>query len=236
MIIDVDGIPIELIRKSIKTINLRIYPPDGLVKVSVPLSYSEQLIRQHLSQKIAWINTHRERMRQRPDPQKERLENGTTIPFMGKSYLLILTEHNGPSCIKIDDQLIHCYTRPQASETEKQNLLNAWYRRKMEAILPDLITHWENHIGVKVYEWGIKKMKTRWGSCNTRAHRIWLNLSLIQKPLECLEYVLVHELIHLLEPSHNARFYALMTQYLPDWRERQKKLQPLGAGKDRAFN
>jgi predicted metal-dependent hydrolase len=105
----------------------------------------------------------------------------------------------------------------------------------MESLLPGLIARWEQIIGVNVADWGIKKMKTRWGSCNTRARRIWMNLSLIRKPQLCLEYVLVHELVHLLEASHNQRFYALMTQYMPNWREHQLTLEGKRRNKQPAY-
>lgn len=224
MIIEIDGISIELIRKAIKSINLRIYPPDGVVRVTAPMRYSEQLIRQHLQTKSDWIRTQRERIKISA-PVTESLQTGNTVPFMGRNYLLLITEHNGPSQIKINDEVMHFYIPHNSSESYKQKLLDQWYRREMETVLPELITHWESIIGVHVAEWGIKKMKTRWGSCNTRARRIWLNLSLIKKPILCLEYVLVHELVHILEASHNKRFYALMTQFMPNWRDHQITLE-----------
>jgi predicted metal-dependent hydrolase len=225
MIIEIDGISIEVSRKSIKNMNLRIYPPEGQVKVSAPLRYSEQLIRQHLQEKSAWIRAQRDRIRERSSYKEEILQTGATITFKGHNYLIIFEEHHGPSQIQLQDELLHCYVQPHASLSQKQALLERWYRIEMERIVPDLMKHWESIIGVKAAEWGIKKMKTRWGSCNTRARRIWLNLSLIKKPVVCLEYVLVHELVHLLEASHNKRFYALMTQFMPQWREYQYLLE-----------
>ena len=225
MIIEIDGISIEILRKPIKNMNLRIYPPDGLVKVSAPLSFSEHFIRQYLQEKSDWIHNQRNRIRGRSSPQEEVLQTGATIPFKGKNYLLIIEEHHGPSQIKIKDELIHCYIQENASQMQRQTLIERWYRREMESLIPELLRHWEIIIGVNVAQWGIKKMKTRWGSCNTRARRIWLNLNLIKKPAPCLEYVLVHELVHLLEASHNQRFYALMTQFMPQWREYQYLLE-----------
>lgn len=225
MIIEIDGIYIEVSRKSIKNMNLRIYPPEGLVKVSAPLRYSEQLIKQHLQEKSVWIRAQRDRIRERSSYKEEILQTGSNITFKGHNYLIIFEEHHGPTQIKIQDELLHCYIQPNTSLNQKQNLLDLWYRREMELVVPDLMKHWESVIGVKAAEWGIKKMKTRWGSCNTRARRIWLNLSLIKKPIVCLEYVLVHELVHLLEASHNKRFYSLMTQFMPQWREYQYLLE-----------
>lgn len=225
MIIEIDGIPIELIRKSIKNMNLRIYPPDGVVKVSAPKSFSDRFIRNYLQEKSGWIQAHRERIRERSAYKEELLQTGATVAFKGKNYLLIVEEHHGPAKIRVQDDLIYCYAKPNSSQAYLSGLFDHWYRQELTSLLPELIKQWEPIIGVKVAEWGIKKMKTRWGSCNTRARRIWLNLSLIKKPVVCLEYVLVHELVHLLEASHNQRFYALMTQFMPQWREYQYLLE-----------
>lgn len=225
MIIEINGIPIEIIKKRIKNMNLRIYPPDGLVKVSVPMRFSDKLVRSFLHEKSDWISTHRERVRARSSSRDELLQTGATIEFKGKNYLLIVEEHNGPSNIRIQDELIYCYTRPESNSMQLRLQIERWYRKEMDILLPELIKQWEAIIGVKVAQWGIKKMKTRWGSCNTRAARIWISLSLIKKPLICMEYVLVHELVHLLEASHNKRFYALMTQFMPNWKEYQHLLE-----------
>ena len=223
MLIEVDGISLELLRKPVKNMTLRIYPPDGAVKISVPLKFSEQLIHRFIREKGNWIRTQQDRIRQHSIsiPPTPKLQTGTTVDFLGKSYLLIINEQHGPAQMQIKDELLHLYIEPDTSEAEKEALVDRWYRREMNARLPDLIKKWELIIGVQVKAWGIKKMRTRWGSCNTRAHRIWLNLNLIKKPLICLEYVLVHELVHLLEASHNKRFYALMSQFMPQWREYQ---------------
>ncbi len=226
MIIVIDGIQIELLRKPIKSFNLRIYPPDGLVKASVPLKYSDKLIRQLIQNKSTWIRAQQECIKNRPIQNIQPLQTGISLPFMGKDYCLIISEHNGPSKVKISESMIHLYTNPDSSELTKQLIIDRWYKKEMTAILPELFTQWEQIIGVKANDWGIKKMKTRWGSCNTRARRIWLNLNLIKKPLICLEYVLVHELVHLLEASHNHRFHALMTQFMPQWREYECILEP----------
>lgn len=225
MIIDLHGIPIEILKKPIKNINLRIYPPDGNVKVSVPLRYSEKLIRETLAQKYNWIEEQRIRIRNRAQTTEVLLNTGNSIPFMGKNYLLIIEEHQRPNPIQIKEELIYFYTQPHSTQAQRQAHLDVWYKQQMQTRLPELFRYWENIVGVKVNEWGIKKMKTRWGSCNTQAARIWLNLNLIKKPQICLEYVLVHELVHLLEPSHNKRFHGLMSQFMPQWSDYQLLLE-----------
>lgn len=225
MIIELDGIAIEVSRKKIKNMHLRIYPPDGLVKVSAPLKLSEEFIRQNLQTKRVWIHKQREKILSRSSVEKFTFETGTTVSFKGKNFLFIIEEHHGPKQIRIKDEILYCYTPPNSTLIQKQTLLDNWYKVQMQLVLPNLIHYWEAIIGVKVAEWGIKKMKTRWGSCNTKAARIWLNLNLIKKPPQCLEYVLVHELVHLLEPSHNKRFYRLMSEFMPQWQEHQRKLE-----------
>lgn len=227
MIIEIDGIAVEVIRKKIKNINLRIYPPLGQVKVSVPHRYNLELLKQHLQTKIAWIKEQQNRIQKNNFYQTEEqcVQTGSIIPFKGEQYTLFLIEHYGPNHINLLDKTLYFYMKPNTTMELRQKYLEQWYRRELELVLPNLIRHWEKIISVKVLQWGIKQMKTRWGSCNTRAQRIWLNLNLIKKPLICLEYVLVHELIHLLEPSHNARFYTLMSQFMPLWREYQHLLE-----------
>ncbi len=219
MIIEVNGLAIEVIKKPIKNMHLRIYPPDGLVKVSAPIHFKEKTIRIFLQEHSLWIDTQRKRIKERAPEKEELLQTGSLIPFKGQNHLFILEEHHGPSHIECREGFIYCYVPHHASPSQINTVLERWYKREMESILPSLIRHWEAIINVQVTQWGIKKMKTRWGSCNTRAQRIWLNLNLIKKPPSCLEYVLVHELVHLLEASHNQRFYRLMDQFMPQWQE-----------------
>lgn len=225
MIIDIDGIAIEVLKKPIKNMTIRIYPPDGLVKVSAPLNYSERMIRSFIQQKITWISTQQAKIQVREYPKETSWQTGSSVSYLGKNYLLVLHEHHGPEHIEINDHVIHCYSKPTPTQARIEALFDRWYRQKMEAVIPNLIEQWAPIVGVEVNEWGIKKMKTRWGSCNTRAARIWLNLNLIKKQLICLEYVLVHELVHLLEASHNKRFYAFMSKFMPQWRDYQSLLE-----------
>ncbi|TAL61651.1 MAG: M48 family peptidase [Legionella sp.] len=225
MIIKIDGIPIQVTRKRIKSFNVRIYPPDGEVRVSAPLKFSEKLIRQHLLEKKDWIKKQRNHIQSLPPPPEEGLQTGAPVDFLGSTYVTLITEHNGPVQIRPLGHLLHCYLPYDISEAQKKLLLDRWYRYQLETIVPQMIDYWAFKIGVLVNEWGIKKMKTRWGSCNPYAKRIWLNLNLIKKNRECIEYVLVHELVHLLEASHNARFYELMTQFMPNWRDYQVLLE-----------
>jgi predicted metal-dependent hydrolase len=133
---------------------------------------------------------------------------------------LNIYEHSGPPCVSIhNDSILEMYVRPGSDRKKRINILEEWYRLQLKEQIPHLISRWESVMGVSVKEWGVKKMKTRWGSCNIKSQRIWLNLELAKRPQQCLEYIVVHEMIHLLERYHNTRFYRLMDAYMPEWRD-----------------
>lgn len=223
--LEFDGIIIEVHHKRIKHLNLRIYPPDGQVRVSAPLKFSMKQIRMLIEEKGEWIHSQRARIKAQPLAPVLTMQAGENHFFLGTPYpLKVNIQHKKPCLAFLNNEFILTITS-STTACEKKAVFDAWYRQQMSARLPCLIKKWEHVIGVDVREWGVRAMKTRWGSCNIRARRIWLNLSLIQKPLDCLESVLVHEMIHLLEASHNARFYALMDRFMPDWRIAQAPLK-----------
>lgn len=221
--IEIDGLTVTLVRKRIKNLNLRINAL-GEVNVSVPLNFPLDLIHRYLEEKRAWIDTHRRRLQGRLPVAPLTLTTGESLPFLGGHYELIVYTQSKHQRIEIDNTRLHLFVKAEATFAEKDALLQRWYRSQMLNVLPELIQKWEALIGVRVNAWGIRVMKTRWGSCNTSKKRIWLNLNLIKKPLPCLESVIVHELVHLLEASHNKRFYALMSQFMPDWKTYQHYL------------
>ncbi len=224
MLIELDDITIELVRKPIKNMYLRIHSTTGDVKVTAPLKLSLDVIRSQLEVRRDWMHRARARALSRAVSQPEKMVHGEPHYFLGKPYLLSVQPNLHLKGIVIEGDVLHGFLESQ-SHDERRKRLQAWYKQQMQRLIPDLIQKWEPVIGVSVREWGIKSMKTRWGSCNVVAHRIWLNLKLIQKPLVCLEYVLVHEMVHLLEANHSKRFYVLMTKFMPQWREYQKQLE-----------
>ena len=215
--IEMDGLTVTLVRKRVKNLNLRINA-SGEVKVSAPLKFPLDLIHRYLQEKREWIDAHRQRLQTRASTLPLTLTTGELLPFLGHHYELIVYTQPKHHRIEIDNTRLHLFVKDDATFAEKDALLQRWYRIQMINVLPELIQKWEAIIGVQVNAWGVRTMKTRWGSCNTSKKRIWLNLNLIQKPLACLESVIVHELVHLLEASHNKRFYALMSQFMPDWK------------------
>jgi predicted metal-dependent hydrolase len=216
---------VEVVRKSIKNLHLSVHPPDGRVRVSAPQHVDDEAVRLAVVSKLPWIRRHQKTFADQPRQSQREMIGGESHYFLGRRYRLNVMERNGPNRITLDGPSeLTMQVRPNTDRDKRVQLLNDWYRRRMKELVPDLIAKWQPIVGVQVADWGIKKMKTRWGSCNARDHRVWLNLELAKKPPHCLEYVLVHELVHLLESHHNDRFKTLMDQFMPKWRLHRDEL------------
>lgn len=224
--ITIDGIHIELERKRVKNVNLTIYPPDGRVRISAPHRMSEKKLHQVIRSKLPWIKRHRTQIKSKAWVKPYKYVSGERHAFMGEVYQLDVIQHDAAPSIEIqaDDKILLRVRRGSRRE-KREKVLREWYRAELKKLIPPLIARWEPVIGVEVAEWGVKRMKTRWGSCNTKAHRIWVNLELAKHPIERLEYIVVHEMVHLLEHRHNKRFYAYMDRFLPEWRQHREALK-----------
>ncbi len=215
----------EVVRKKIKNVNLRIYPPDGRVRVSVPLRLGDEAVRKAVLARLGWIRKHQTRLERQDRPSVREMITGESHEFQGRRYRLQVVEHDGPPAVSLrDHNTLELRVRSGSGREKREAVLHGWYRQQLREQIPPLIAKWEPVIGVTVADWGIKKMKTRWGSCNVRARRIWVNLELAKKPPECLEYIVVHEMVHLLERRHNGRFKALMDRWMPQWRMHREEL------------
>lgn len=225
--IHLSGITVEVVRKKVKNINLRVYPSRREVRISAPWYLKMDVIRDFAESKLSWIQKHFESVKELPGKIEPYYESGETHYYHGKPYKLSVIEKNARPGVMIlaDRATIQLQVRPGASKKKRETVLQEWYRERLKEEIPKLIEKWESPMGVSVREFGVKRMKTRWGSCNIRAGRIWLNLELAKKSPACLESVVVHEMVHLLERLHNKRFYRLMDNFLPDWRETEKELQ-----------
>lgn len=216
--IDICGIPVEVVRKDIKNLHLGVYPPNGRVRVAAPLSMNDSAIRLAVICKLGWIKRQRAGFAVQPRESRREMVSGESHYYLGKRYRLRV--FTGACAIKVvmrGRSFIELHVPSNLTPHQRELALQRWYRRQMRQLLPPLVAKWQAKIGVKVAELGIKKMKTRWGTCSIEARRIWLNLELVKKPLQCLEYLLVHEMIHLLERHHNERFRTLMDRFLPNW-------------------
>lgn len=206
-----------LYRKRIKNINIRINS-EGLVCVSAPLKCNLQVIRNFLQNKQQWILHHRTQLLNRRLLIAPQIQNSNWISILGKNYEFIIHDNAKSQAIILEDNHILCHFKANTTDEKKQIIFRQWQRNQLKTPILDRLQKWEKIIGVKVNRWIIKTMKTRWGSCNPLSKQISLNLYLIHFPIGCVEYVIVHELVHLLEASHNKRFYALMAQFMPEWK------------------
>ena len=226
--IQLGDITVEVTQKDIKNVHLSVYPPFGKVKIAAPERMELDTIRIYAISKLSWIRKQQAKIiAQKREAPREYITKESHY-FQGKRYLLKVTEHNAAPVVKQKQSQLELYIRPQTSTEKKKEILEEWYRSQLKIIVSKYINKWENIMNVSVSEFGIKKMKTKWGTCNIEAKRIWINLELAKKPIECLEYIVVHEMIHLFERNHNTRFVALMDNYLPNWRELKVELNKIG--------
>jgi predicted metal-dependent hydrolase len=229
--ISIRGLPVEVVRKSIKNLHLGVYPPHGRVRVAAPLAVSDEAVRLAVIGKLGWIKRQRARFEDQPRQSKREMVSGESHYFLGQRYRLNVVVQGGPGHVAIrNKRRIDLFVREGSDTAQRERVLHAWYRQHLKALIPPLIERWEATMGVKVAEWGVKQMKTKWGACNVEARRIWLNLELAKKPVQCLEYIIVHEMAHLLERHHNDRFTKLMDSLMPQWRLQRAELNraPLG--------
>lgn len=223
--ITVNGLPVHIVRKAIKNLHLGVYPPHGRVRVAVPLAVSDDAVRLAVIGKLGWIKRQRARFEAQPRQTEREFVTGESHYFQGQRYRLNVVVQNGPARVAIhNNHTINLFAREGSDTAQRERLFLAWYRQQLKALIPPLIEQWEATIGVTVAEWGVKQMKTKWGTCNVEARRIWLNLELAKKPVQCLEYVVVHELVHFIERHHTDRFVSIMDKYLPLWRLRRQEL------------
>jgi len=223
--IEVNGLHVDVVRKNIKNLHLAVYPPNGRVRIAVPLRVNEEAVRLAVISKMAWIKRQQMKFEGQERETKKQYVSGESHYFLGSRYLLNVVEHsNAGKIIVRNKKKIDLYIRRGSSADQRRRILLGWYRAHLRQVVPPLIEKWEKVMGVHVAEWGIKHMKTRWGSCNIRAHRIWINLELAKKSQRCLELVIVHEMVHLLERRHNEVFVNYMTKFLPQWRQFREEL------------
>lgn len=225
--IQLGEITVEVVQKEIKHLHLSVYPPDGRVRVAAPQRMDVETIRVFVIAKLEWIKKQQHKLRsQERETPREYLERESHFVW-GKRYLLRVVEADAPSTVELEHTNMVLRVRPGTDTAGRRSIVDAWYRQQLKAAVPPLLARWEPILGVKAQRFFVQRMKTRWGSCNPRDRHIRLNTELARKPPECLEYVLVHELAHLLEPSHNARFVALMDRFLAGWRDARDQLNRL---------
>lgn len=226
--LQIANVEIDVIRKDIKNMHLAVYPPLGKIRLAVPKKTDEEILRLFAISKLGWIKKHVKNFKSQPRETKRDYVSGESHYYQGKRYILEIDEKDGYSKVLLNGtKKIQMRVPADSSVDFKSKVMKEWYRKQLKSQIPPLLEKWEKTIGVKSEDWGVKQMKTKWGACNTDAARIWLNLELAKKPPICLEYILVHELVHLHEKHHNDRFIQLMDKFMPKWRMHRNELNSL---------
>lgn len=223
----ISGVEIEVIKKNIKNMHLSVLSPNGSVRITAPINMKDEIIKQFAVKKIGWIKRQIEKFKHQPRQSERKYVSGESHYLWGRKYLLEIRYAAKANNVEIKANRMVLTVRKNSTQQQREKVLNEWYRTEIKAKLPGLFNKWENVIGVKANAIGVKNMRTRWGTCNTRDKRIWINLQLAKKPVACLEYIVVHELVHLLERNHTPVFYGYMDKFLPDWRLTKDELNSL---------
>lgn len=223
--ITVSGLRVAVVRKAIKNLHLGVYPPDGRVRVAAPLAVSDEAVRLAVIGKLGWIKRQRAKFQAQPRQSQREMVSGESHYFLGQRYRLRVIHHQGAGKVVLRrPHFLELHVRPETTAEQRERLLHRWYRDQLKRLVPPLLEKWQAILEVEAADWGVKRMKTKWGTCNIQARRIWLNLELAKKPVQCLEYIVAHELVHLIERHHNDRFVALMNQHLPQWQLHREEL------------
>lgn len=221
---DFSGIKVDVIRKNIKNINLVVYRSSGKVRVSMPQHISTRRVKEFISKRVGWIKKHLQIVESSPKRIAPKYEQDEMHYLFGEPYRLVIKIANQKPFIRLEGEEIIMTLRPGSDAVAREKVMREWYRKELKNRIPALIKKWEKSLGVNVKEWNVKKMKTRWGTCNTRAARIWLSLELAKKPIHFLDYVVLHEISHLIERSHNARFKSILSEKMPNWKAVEKEM------------
>lgn len=220
----VAGIEVDVIYKDIKNLHIGVYPPMGRVRVAAPRCLDDDQVRLALVQRLPWIKRQRDRLQSADRQSLREMVTGESHYVWGSRYRLKVIERPGRAHAELDGDRLQVYI-PQGTETEnRRELLDRWYRAQLREAIPDVIAKWEPTLDMTVPRWSVRRMKTKWGSCNRETGHIWFNLELAKKHPDSLEYIAVHEMTHLLERGHGERFTRLMDGFMPDWRSRRDQL------------
>lgn len=226
--ITVSGIRVQIERKDIKNLHLGVYPPNGRVRVAAPLVISDDAVRLAVIDKLGWIRRQQAKFIEQRRQSAREMVNGESHYFLGRRFRLRVHEKSGKQYVATRGVAsLDLFVNPGRNTAQREAVMLRWYRQQLSELALPLIGQWEAKLGVQTAAWGIKRMKTKWGSCNPASKRLWLNLELAKKPVPCIEYIVVHELLHLLERNHTERFRALLDQHLPNWQHTRDLLNQL---------
>lgn len=221
----VDGIAVDVVRKDIKNLHLAVYPPDGRVRVAAPLAVNDDAVRMAVVTRLPWIKRKRANFVAQDRQSQREYVSGESHYYLGRRYLLNVIEGERYGRVAIHSgKRIDLLVPAGSDHTKRERIFQTWYRKELRHLAEPLIRDWADRLDLPLPLWGIRKMKTRWGACNIEAGRIWINLDLIKKSRSCLDYIIVHELVHFFERNHNDRFVAIMENVMPLWRSNRDEL------------
>lgn len=220
-------ISIQVTRKAIKNVHLSVHPPDGRVTLSAPENTRLEVARAYAISRLGWIRQQQEKLRGQARETPRRFIQRESHYLWGRRYLLTVVEEEAKPGVSLDHRHITLKVRPGSSENKRAEIIHEWHKGLLHDFVPGLIRTWEPKIGVNVAAYFLQRMKTKWGSCNHRAGHIRLNTELVKKPKDLVEYVAVHEMVHLIEPTHSNRFIAILSEHYPTWREARAELNDL---------
>ena len=229
--IQLGDIVIAFTRKDIKHVHLSVYPPSGQVTLVAPKGTRPEVARAYAVSRLGWIRDQQAKLRGQAREAPRQFVERESHYLWGRRYLLTLSAADAKPSVSLTHRTIHLTVRPGSSPEKRAAVMHAWHKSLLHAAVPALIQKWEPKLGVKVSGYFLQRMKTRWGSCNPKARHIRLNTELVKKPKDLLEYVVVHEMLHLIAPTHSEHFVALLSKHYPAWREARAELNalPLGA-------
>jgi predicted metal-dependent hydrolase len=221
----VGGLRVAVIRKAIKNLHVGVYPPAGRVRVAAPLAVSDDAVRLAIAGKLGWIKRQRARFEAQARQSPREMVSGESHYFLGRRYRLRIVPHAGhPQVVVRGRSIMELHVASDSTTEAREQVLQRWYRRRLRELILPLLEAWQPIVGIEARAWGIRRMKTRWGTCNPTSRRITVNLELVKKPAQCVEYLVVHELAHLIAPSHNDRFIEVMDRHMPLWRMHREVL------------
>lgn len=224
MQIEISNIPVEVIRKNIKNLHLSVLPPDGKVRVSSPMNLSDESISIFVRTKLSWIKEQQEKFQTQPRQSERQYISGETLYVFGKQYFLKVEYSYKCNSLILSGDTAVLTVRKESTVKQRENFVNEWYREMLKEKISAYLPKWQQTTGLICDSWQTKYMTTRWGTCNPTSKKLWFNLQLAKKPIECLEYVILHELAHLKVKNHNQEFIAILDEYMPNWKEIKQTL------------
>jgi len=225
--IHIGDLSIQVTKKDVKNVHLSVHPPDGRVTLVAPTATRLEVARAYAISKLSWISEQQRKLKDQARETPRQFIERESHYLWGRRYLMTVLHRDAKPCVRLDHKRITLTVRPGSDARRRAEVIHEWHKSILHEVVPTLIKKWEPKLEVRVANYFLQRMKTKWGSCNHKAGHIRLNTELVKKPKDLLEYVIVHEMVHLLEPTHSDRFLAILGEHYPTWREARAELNEL---------